>query len=110
MSTLINAATLDRLKWIMAELQTMHDNGWVRYEGDTVFFGARDELTSIISDAQEPVTVAAPTVYNVVTAEQLALVGADLAEKVADSVVVAMSAQAPTIAPTAAPTEAPASA
>lgn len=58
-----------RLEWIAGELAKLHGNGWVRYEGDTVYFGLKMELDSVIAAYQEPVA-AAPVIEQVVMTEE----------------------------------------
>jgi precorrin-6B methylase 2 len=62
---------LDRLKFVAACLEKLHENGYVRSEGNQVFQEGRAELDDIIATYTEPVAAPAPIVYNVVTMEAL---------------------------------------
>lgn len=63
----MSTPTKGRLIWIAAALQTVLDNGWLRYEGHQKFSEAKGELDDVIatfvdnSAAPVPVTLAAMT-------------------------------------------------
>jgi hypothetical protein len=58
MSTIINAATRERLALILSSMIRIRENGWVRDTGETVFREALGELQDIMGNAADPVTAA----------------------------------------------------
>lgn len=53
----------DRLKWILAQLQRLQDNGCIRSEGETDFAMAKNELGDVIATYTAPMAPA-PDIVN----------------------------------------------
>jgi len=114
MTTLINEATRARLLWLATQLDTLHDNNWIRSEGEHIFSYARQELADINVGAIEPVTNPPATVLTVMTPEQVGRVVAGITDDMQSSDLAIIDAIAATRAdvlaaiPKPAPTEEPA--
>lgn len=67
MSTIINAATVLRLQWVMEQIEKLENSGWIRLDGETVLRGLKGELTDVINTAVEPLS--ATPVVNLVAME-----------------------------------------
>lgn len=112
MTTLINEATRARLAWLQEQLAALHDNNWVRSEGEHIFSYARQELADINANAVEPVTNPPATVLTVMTPEQVGRVVAGITDDMESGDLAIIDAIAATRAdvlaaiPKAAPTEA----
>lgn len=114
MTTIINEATRARLAWLAEQLTKLHENNYVRYEGETIFKGVRQELDDINANAVEPVTEPPATVLQVVEVGALGTITDRILGAVEETELAVVDALAQTRAdvlaaiPAPAPAEAPA--
>lgn len=66
----------ERLEWILAQIMKLDANGYIRYEGNSLYQAAKQELESVIAGYVEAVPPPPDIVYNVMTEEQVAALAA----------------------------------
>lgn len=64
-------ATLESLVFIQGRLNKLHEENYVRYEGNTVFQEARQELATVIDRYEEPEAPAPVIVQKIMDAGQV---------------------------------------
>jgi hypothetical protein len=62
----------DSLIFIMATMQKLQDNMWVRSDGETIFAEAKNELANVIATYTAPAPPAPVIEYKAMTGEDLA--------------------------------------
>lgn len=72
----------DRLIWILSQLQKLQDDDRVRSDGNSVFIGAKSELTDVIATYAEPAPAAPATVSTTMTPDDIAALVAGMVKAV----------------------------
>lgn len=81
----MSTATIDRLRWLLDQLDQLNNGGNIRYDGMSRFDGAHAELSDIINTWTDPAATA-PAAQIVMAADQVDQVGARIVSAVADMV------------------------
>ena len=76
----------ERLNWIMSQLDKLNNDGYIRYEGNPLFQGAKMELQGVIDVYQAPAEPVPVIEQVIMSADQVAAMVADMRGQVADAV------------------------